>query len=118
MFKWPNVFDIWNTYLSKFIGRYVSTCFFHLVVIKVMASSSRFLLLFSREEVRLNVQETCLNKYWMDALQSSRKVNKLFLHFFSFLVIYFNFIFPDLEYICSLVHSNRESGVCFFCFSS
>lgn len=25
MFKWPNVFDIWNTYLSKFIKRYVST---------------------------------------------------------------------------------------------
>ncbi|XP_031570615.1 pre-mRNA-splicing factor SYF1-like [Actinia tenebrosa] len=22
MFKWPNVFDIWNTYLSKFIRRY------------------------------------------------------------------------------------------------
>ena len=26
MFKWPNVFDIWNTYLTKFIQRYVS-CF-------------------------------------------------------------------------------------------
>ena len=24
MFKWPNVFDIWNTYLTKFIQRYVS----------------------------------------------------------------------------------------------
>ena len=24
MFKWPNVFDIWNTYLTKFIHRYVS----------------------------------------------------------------------------------------------
>ncbi|KAK3752668.1 hypothetical protein QZH41_006488 [Actinostola sp. cb2023] len=23
MFKWPNVFDIWNTYLSKFIRRYM-----------------------------------------------------------------------------------------------
>ena len=22
MFKWPNVFDIWNTYLTKFIARY------------------------------------------------------------------------------------------------
>ena len=22
MFKWPNVFDIWNTYLTKFVGRY------------------------------------------------------------------------------------------------
>lgn len=22
MFKWPNVFDIWNTYLDKFIKRY------------------------------------------------------------------------------------------------
>ncbi|XP_048587532.1 pre-mRNA-splicing factor SYF1-like [Nematostella vectensis] len=25
MFKWPNVFDIWNTYLSKFIKRYGGT---------------------------------------------------------------------------------------------
>ena len=24
MFKWPNVFDIWNMYLTKFIQRYVS----------------------------------------------------------------------------------------------
>ena len=24
MFKWPNVFDIWNTYLTKFVHRYVS----------------------------------------------------------------------------------------------
>ena len=24
LFKWPNVFDIWNTYLTKFIERYVS----------------------------------------------------------------------------------------------
>ncbi len=24
LFKWPNVFDIWNTYLAKFIKRYVS----------------------------------------------------------------------------------------------
>lgn len=24
LFKWPNVFDIWNTYLAKFIERYVS----------------------------------------------------------------------------------------------
>lgn len=23
LFKWPNVFDIWNTYLTKFINRYV-----------------------------------------------------------------------------------------------
>lgn len=22
MFRWPNVYDIWNTYLSKFLGRY------------------------------------------------------------------------------------------------
>ena len=22
MFKWPNVFDIWNTYLSEFLARY------------------------------------------------------------------------------------------------
>jgi pre-mRNA-splicing factor SYF1 len=22
LFKWPNVFDIWNTYLSKFLKRY------------------------------------------------------------------------------------------------
>jgi len=27
MFKWPHVNDIWNTYLTKFIERYVSaTC--------------------------------------------------------------------------------------------
>ena len=25
LFKWPNVYDIWNTYLTKFIDRYVST---------------------------------------------------------------------------------------------
>ena len=24
LFKWPNVFDIWNTYLTKFVKRYVS----------------------------------------------------------------------------------------------
>ena len=24
LFKWPNVYDIWNTYLVKFIARYVS----------------------------------------------------------------------------------------------
>jgi hypothetical protein len=24
LFKWPNVYDIWNTYLMKFIARYVS----------------------------------------------------------------------------------------------
>ena len=24
MFKWPHVHDIWNTYLTKFIERYVS----------------------------------------------------------------------------------------------
>ena len=24
LFKWPNVYDIWNTYLTKFIERYVS----------------------------------------------------------------------------------------------
>ena len=24
MFKWPNVYDIWNTYLTKFLERYVS----------------------------------------------------------------------------------------------
>ena len=24
LFKWPNVYDIWNTYLAKFIERYVS----------------------------------------------------------------------------------------------
>lgn len=28
LFKWPNVFDIWNTYLTKFIDRYVSLFFF------------------------------------------------------------------------------------------
>jgi hypothetical protein len=28
MFKWPNVFDIWNTYLMKFIKRYVSIFLF------------------------------------------------------------------------------------------
>jgi len=22
LFKWPNVYDIWNTYLTKFIDRY------------------------------------------------------------------------------------------------
>jgi pre-mRNA-splicing factor SYF1 len=22
LFKWPNVFDIWNTYLTKFLKRY------------------------------------------------------------------------------------------------
>ena len=25
MFKWPNVFDIWNTYLSEFLARYGGT---------------------------------------------------------------------------------------------
>lgn len=25
LFKWPHVFDIWNTYLTKFIKRYVSS---------------------------------------------------------------------------------------------
>lgn len=25
LFKWPNVFDIWNTYLTKFLGRYGGT---------------------------------------------------------------------------------------------
>ncbi len=25
LFRWPNVYDIWNTYLTKFIDRYVST---------------------------------------------------------------------------------------------
>lgn len=24
LFRWPNVYDIWATYLSKFIERYVS----------------------------------------------------------------------------------------------
>jgi hypothetical protein len=24
MFRWPHVFDLWNTYLTKFISRYVS----------------------------------------------------------------------------------------------
>ena len=24
LFKWPHVYDIWNTYLTKFIKRYVS----------------------------------------------------------------------------------------------
>ena len=24
LFKWPHVYDIWNTYLTKFINRYVS----------------------------------------------------------------------------------------------
>ena len=27
MFKWPHVHDIWNTYLTKFIDRYVSAFF-------------------------------------------------------------------------------------------
>ena len=26
LFKWPHVYDIWNTYLTKFIKRYVSYC--------------------------------------------------------------------------------------------
>ena len=26
LFKWPHVYDIWNTYLTKFIKRYVSCC--------------------------------------------------------------------------------------------
>ena len=25
MFKWPNVFDIWNTYLTEFLERYGGT---------------------------------------------------------------------------------------------
>ncbi len=24
LFKWPHIYDIWNTYLTKFIKRYVS----------------------------------------------------------------------------------------------
>ena len=25
LFKWPHVYDIWNTYLTKFMKRYVSS---------------------------------------------------------------------------------------------
>jgi pre-mRNA-splicing factor SYF1 len=25
LFKWPNVYDIWNTYLTKFLKRYGGT---------------------------------------------------------------------------------------------
>jgi len=28
LFKWPHVYDIWNTYLTKFINRYVRTRLF------------------------------------------------------------------------------------------
>ena len=30
LFRWPNVFDLWNTYLSKFIDRYVSTLYVYM----------------------------------------------------------------------------------------
>lgn len=43
LFKWPHLYDIWNTYLTKFVKRYVSWCVLLCVLIGSSLSKS-FLL--------------------------------------------------------------------------
>lgn len=70
MFKWPNVFDIWNTYLTKFIHRYVSL----ITIVSVYCTSKscflynifafkHFFLFFPRVAANLSEQEIYLNKF-------------------------------------------------------
>ena len=61
MFKWPNVFDIWNTYLTKFIHRYVSLI--NPVFFTKYLHFNILYLLFPRVAANLNEQEIFLNKF-------------------------------------------------------
>ena len=74
LFKWPNVFDIWNTYLTKFIDRYVRL----LLSLDVYLSSYDYLNVFDcnvfREARSWSAQEIFLNNVSMVVHQSLQNV--------------------------------------------
>ena len=68
LFKWPHVYDIWNTYLSKFTKRYVS-CFQSVY----FSNTQHHLSLppsLSREGRSWRELEISLSRPWMAALPS------------------------------------------------